>query len=54
MVDRVVLNCTNTELFAANTRKRQRAQRTGIQYDGQGARVLSIEDVEKRRQLAEN
>ena len=54
MADRIVLNRTNTELFAANTRKKQRAQRTGIQYDGQGARVLSIEDVEKRRQLAEN
>ena len=41
MADRVVLNRTNTELFAANTRKKQRAQRTGIQYDGQGARVLN-------------
>ena len=34
--------------------KKRRAQRTGIAYDGQGARVLSLEDVEKRRQLAEN
>ncbi len=40
--------------MAANTRKKQRAQRTGFQYNGQGARVLSIEDIEKRRQLAEN
>ena len=48
MADRVVLNRTNTELFAANTRKKQRAQHTGIQYDGQIARILSIEDVEKR------
>ena len=54
MADRVILNRTNTELLAANTRKKQRAQRTGLQYDGQGARVLSLEDVEKRRQLAEN
>lgn len=53
MADRVVLNRTSTELLAANTRKKQRAQRTGLQYDGQGARVLSLEDVEKRRQLAE-
>lgn len=54
MADRDVLNRTNTELLAANTRKKQRAQRTGLQYDGQQARVLSLEDVEKRRQLAEN
>ena len=54
MADRIVLNRTNTELLAANTRKKRRAQRTGIQYDGQGARVLSLEDVEERRQLAEN
>ena len=50
MADRIILSRTNTELLAANTR---RAQRTGLQYDGQGARVLSLEDVEKRRQLAE-
>ena len=54
MADRIVLNRTNTELLAANIRKKQRAQRTGTQYDGQGARVLSLEDVEKRRRLAEN
>ena len=54
MADRIVLNRTNTELLAANTRKKQRAQRTGTQYDGQGDRLLSLEDVEKRRQLAEN
>ena len=53
MADRVVLNSTNTELFAANTRKKRRAQRTGLQHNGQGARVLSLEDVEKRRQQAE-
>ena len=51
MADRIVLNRTNTELLAANTRKKKRAQRTGTQYDGQGARLLSLEDVEKRRQL---
>ena len=54
MADRVVLDRTNTELLAANTRKKQRAERTGIQYDGQGARVLSLEDVEERSQIAEN
>ena len=54
MTDRIVLNRTNTELLAANTRKKQRVQRTGLKNDGQGARVLSLEDVEKRRQLAEN
>ncbi len=54
MADCIVLNCTNTELLAANTQKKQRAQRTGTQYHGQGACVLSLEDVEKRRQLAKN
>ncbi len=48
MADRVVLNCTNTELLAANTRKKWQAQRTGIAYDGQGARVLTLEDVKKK------
>ncbi len=51
MADRIVLNRTNTELLAANTRNKQRAH---TKYDGQGARVLSLEDVEKRRRLAEN
>ena len=54
MANRVVLNHTNTELLAANTRKKRQAQRTGIQYDDQGARVLSLEDVKERRQQAEN
>ncbi len=54
MADRVILNRTNTELLEANTRKKRRAQRTGLQYDGQYARVLSLEDVEKRRELAED
>ena len=54
MADRVILNRINTELLAANTQKKRRAQRTGIAYDAQGACVLSLEDVEKRRQLAEN
>ena len=49
MANRVILNRTNTDLLAANTRKKWRAQRTGIAYDGQGARVLSLEDVEERR-----
>ena len=53
MADRVVLNRTNTELLAANTRKKRQVQRTGILYDGQGARILSLEDVEERRQQAE-
>ena len=53
MADRVVLNRTNTELLLANTQKKRRTQRTGLQYDGRGARVLSLEDVEERRRLAE-
>ena len=36
IADQVILNHTNTELLAANTRKKQRAQCTGLQYDGQG------------------
>ncbi len=51
MADRVVLNRTNPNLLAANKRKKRQVQRTGI---GQGARVLNLEDVEKRKQLAEN
>ena len=54
MADSVVLNCTNTEIFAANTRKKRRIERTGIAYNGQGARVLSLKDVKERKQLAEN
>ena len=54
MTDRIVLNRTNTELLAANTREKQRPHRTGTQYDVQGDRGLSLEDVEKRRQLTEN
>ena len=54
MADRIVLNRTNTELIAANTRKKQRAKRTSTQYDSQGTHLLSLEDVEKRRRLAEN
>ena len=54
MADRVVLNCTNTELLAANKQKKRRVQHTGIQYDSQDARVLSLENVEERRQLAKN
>lgn len=53
MADRVVLNRTNAELLLANTQKKRRTQRTGLQYDGRGARVLSLEDVEERRRLAE-
>ncbi len=54
MVDRVILNRTNTELLAANTQKKSTSRATKIQYDGQGARVLSMKNIEDRRQLAEN
>ena len=33
MTDRVVLNCTNTELFAANTWKKQQAQHTSCNIE---------------------
>ncbi len=54
MTNRVVLNLTNTELLATNTQKKRRVQRTGIQYDSQGVRVLGLEEVKKRKQLVEN
>ncbi len=54
MTDRVILNRINTELLADNTQKKRRVDSTGIQYGGQGARVLSMKNVEDRRQLAEN
>lgn len=53
MAVRVVLNRTNMELLAANTRKKRPAERTSLQYNWQGARVLSFEDVEESRQLPE-
>ena len=40
------------ELLAAHMQKKWQAQYTGLQYDGQGTRVLSLENVEKRRELA--
>ncbi len=49
MVDKVVLKRTNTDLLAANTRKKQQVQQTEIAYDGQGACVLSVEDVKKKK-----
>ena len=35
-----------------NIRKKKRAHRGGKQYDGQGARHLGLEEVERRRQYA--
>lgn len=44
------IKLTNTELLAASTRKKkQRVQRTSLQYGGQRARGLSPEDVRKRK-----
>ena len=40
--------------MVANTQKKQREKRSRIQYGSQSARVLSMKDVEDRRQLAEN
>ncbi len=54
MSDGAILNRINTELLAANTQKKRQAERIGILYDGQGDRVLSMKDVEDRKQLAEN
>lgn len=46
------INRTNKDLLLANTQKKRRTQRTGLQYDGQGARVLSLEDVCGRKKMA--
>ena len=54
ITDRIVLNHTNTELLAANIQKKRQAQCTEILYNGQGACVLSLKDIKKRRQLAKN
>ncbi len=54
IADRVILNCTNTELLATNTQKKQRAKCTGIQYNSQSTCVVSLDNVEEKRQLAEN
>ena len=54
MANPIVLNYTNMELFAANTQKKQEVQHINIQYNGQNACILSIEDVKKRRLLAKN
>ena len=54
LTDWIIINLTNTELLAANTQKKQQVERTRIQYGGRGARVLSMKDVEDRKQLAEN
>ena len=51
IADRVILNRTNMELLAANTQKKRQAQHTGLQYNSQGTQVLSLEDVEKRKEL---
>lgn len=53
MADKIVLNCTNTELLAGNIQKKRQIQYIEIQYDGQDACVLSLKDVKKRRQQAE-
>ena len=49
IADRVILNHTNTKPLAINIPKKQQVQRTCVQYNSQGARVLSLEDVEKRK-----
>ena len=53
MVDCIILNTTNAELYEANVQKKRRAdRREGKQYDGQGARHLGLKEVERRRQYA--
>lgn len=54
MANKVVLNRTNIELLVAIIQKKLQVQYTKIQYNGQDAGVLSLEDVEKRKHIAEN
>lgn len=53
MADRVLLNYINTELLVANIQKKQWTQHIGLQYNSQVTRVLSLDDIEKRKQLVE-
>lgn len=48
MTDRVTLSQTNKELYEANVQKKRLANGTGKQYDGQGARHLSLVEVDRR------
>ena len=52
MADRIILNETNAELYEANLRGKKRGDRTGKQHDGQGARHLGLEEIERRREYA--
>ena len=54
MANKMVLNYTNMELLAVNIWKKRPVQQTEIVYNSQGACVLSLKNVEKNRQLAEN
>ena len=49
MADRVVLNDTNMDFLAANTRKKRRAQQTGIVYDGQDAHYFKSRRHQKKK-----
>lgn len=48
------LNHTNIELLVTNIQKKSQVQCTEIQYNGQNTDVLSLKDIEKRKQIAEN
>ena len=52
MADSTLLRITNTELITANTRKNDRQHRKGGTYGE--ARVLSLEDIKRRKEWAIN
>lgn len=49
ITNHVVLSRINMKLLAANTHKKQQVQYTNLQYDGQKACILSLQNLEKRK-----
>ncbi|MCJ1429335.1 hypothetical protein MMC29_007248 [Sticta canariensis] len=52
MADRIVLNETNAELYEANVREKNKETVQVNNYEAQGARHLSLEEIERRREYA--
>lgn len=54
MPDRIVFNNMNTKLWVSKVWKKQGHQCTRTWYDSQEAYVLSVRNVEEKKQVAEN
>lgn len=52
MINCIVLNAINMELYKANIQKKKQAHRDGKQYDRQGTWHFGSEKVEQKRQYA--